>query len=172
LRFVGHAYRAHDPRWSFLPTSGAGAAINGGRFNPRGVPTLYLALDPLTAVRESNQGLAAKINPCLLCGYDVDCDDVVDLSDDTARRAEGVSADDLAAPWLKIALAGEEPPQWKLFVTLRDRGVAGVKVPSFAPGSSENDKNLVLWRWGPDLPHKVEVFDPAGRLPRNQLSWD
>jgi RES domain-containing protein len=172
LRFVGHAYRAHDPKWSFLPTSGAGAAINGGRFNPRGVPALYLALDPLTAVRECNQGLAAKINPCLLCSYDVDCDDVVDLSTEAARRAEGVGADDLAAAWLKIALAGEEPPQWRLIAKLRSRGVAGVKVPSFAPGASANDANLVLWRWGADLPHRVAVFDPAGRLPRNQLSWD
>jgi RES domain-containing protein len=29
----------------------------------------------------------------------------------------------------------------------------------------------VLWDWGPDLPHKVTVFDPSGRLPKDQLSW-
>jgi RES domain-containing protein len=83
-----------------------------------------------------------------------------------------VDADDLAAPWLKIALAGEEPPQWRLFAKLRSRGVGGVKVPSYAPGALANDANLVLWRWGADLPHRVAVFDPAGRLPKNQLSWD
>jgi RES domain-containing protein len=31
---------------------------------------------------------------------------------------------------------------------------------------------VVLWTWGPDLPHNVNVFDPTGRLPKNQLSWD
>lgn len=31
--------------------------------------------------------------------------------------------------------------------------------------------NLVLWRWAPDLPHRVNVYDPSGRLPRNQTSW-
>lgn len=25
--------------------------------------------------------------------------------------------------------------------------------------------------WGQDLPHKVRVFDPSGRLPKDQLSW-
>jgi RES domain-containing protein len=171
LRFVGVAYRAHDPRWSFLPTSGAGAAIHGGRFNPRGIPALYLALDPLTAVRESNQGFSSKINPCLLCAYDVDCDDVVDLSTESSRTAEGVGDDELAAPWLAIALAGGQPPQWRLFGALHGRGAAGVVVRSFAPGSSASDNNLVLWRWGADSPHKVAVFDPAGRLPKNPLSW-
>jgi RES domain-containing protein len=34
------------------------------------------------------------------------------------------------------------------------------------------DINLVLWRWSLALPHKVAVFDPGGRLPKNQLSWD
>jgi RES domain-containing protein len=29
-----------------------------------------------------------------------------------------------------------------------------------------------LWRWNGSLPHKVAVFDPSGRLPKNQLSWD
>jgi RES domain-containing protein len=41
------------------------------------------------------------------------------------------------------------------------------------PGHSDlpDDRNLVLWRWGPDLPHKVTVYDPTGKLPKNQLSW-
>ncbi|WP_245470224.1 hypothetical protein [Mesorhizobium sp. M7A.F.Ca.MR.362.00.0.0] len=35
------------PKWAFLPTSGAGAAIDGGRFNRPGVEALYLTpFDP------------------------------------------------------------------------------------------------------------------------------
>ncbi|TJV36829.1 MAG: hypothetical protein E5Y18_13750, partial [Mesorhizobium sp.] len=42
MRFVGTCYRAHDPRWAFKPTSGDGASSRGARFNPKGVPALYL----------------------------------------------------------------------------------------------------------------------------------
>jgi RES domain-containing protein len=51
------------------------------------------------------------------------------------------------------------------------QGCAGALVPSFARGSTADDENLVLWRWGPDLPHRVMVHDPTGKLPKNQLSW-
>jgi RES domain-containing protein len=52
------------------------------------------------------------------------------------------------------------------------RGIAGILVPSFAPGATPGDDNLVLWDWSNRLPHRVTVFDPTGRLPRNQRSWD
>ena len=45
------------------------------------------------------------------------------------------------------------------------------EIPSFANGATADDQNLVLWRWGPDLPHQVMVYDPTGKLPKNQLSW-
>jgi RES domain-containing protein len=54
---------------------------------------------------------------------------------------------------------------------LKGEGYAGMLVPSFAFGARADDFNLILWRWGPDLPTKVMVFDPSGRLPKNQLSW-
>ncbi len=44
-------------------------------------------------------------------------------------------------------------------------------VPSFANGATPDDHNLVLWRWGSDLPHKVMVYDPTGKLPKNQMYW-
>ena len=61
MRFEGTSYRAHDPRWAFSPLCGDGVAIRGARFNPKGMPALYLALDIMTAVKEANQGLAYKI---------------------------------------------------------------------------------------------------------------
>ena len=36
MRFEGLAYRAHNPRWSWAPTSGEGARLHGGRFNAKG----------------------------------------------------------------------------------------------------------------------------------------
>jgi RES domain-containing protein len=52
MRFQGICYRAHEPKWSFMPLSGSGASINGGRFNPKGIPALYLSLSVETAIKE------------------------------------------------------------------------------------------------------------------------
>jgi RES domain-containing protein len=71
-----------------------------------------------------------------------------------------------------IAKSGAIPPSWKIAKKLRAEGNAGILVPSFAIGASADDHNLVLWDWGRDLPHQVTAFDPSGRLPKNQLSWD
>ena len=86
MRFQGATYRAHNPRWSFKPLSGGGAAVHGGRFNPKSVAALYLALDPITAIKESSQGFARKFEPCVLCTYEIDCEDIVDLRTAPARR--------------------------------------------------------------------------------------
>ncbi len=45
-------------------------------------------------------------------------------------------------------------------------------MPSFAPGATERDVNLVLWQWADRLPHRVTVFDPGGKLPKDQRSWE
>ena len=172
MRFVGTCYRVHDPRWSFRPLSGDGAAVHGGRFNPKGVPALYLSLDLVTAVREANQGFAAKIEPGLLCSYDVDCEDITDLRDKPARDAAEVSFEELASAWALLALERKPVPSQKLAARLMEEGNAGVLVPSFAIGSAADSCNLVLWRWGPAVPHRVMVHDPSGRLPKSQLSWD
>jgi RES domain-containing protein len=172
VRFRGTCYRAHDPRWSFKPLAGDGAAIHGGRFNPKGMPALYLSLSIETAIKEANQGFAFKIAPCVLCSYEVDCSDVVDLRTDASRSRHGATAADIACAWFAEAAAGREPPSWALCRRLRADGFAGVVVPSFAPGTISGDQNLVLWDWGPQPPHQVRVYDPSGRLPKNQLSWD
>ena len=171
MRFVGLAYRAHDPRWSFKPLSGDGAAIHGGRFNPKGHPALYLALDPITAIKEAAQGFARKFEPYVLCTYEIDCEDVVDLRAKDDRRSAGVAEDDMACAWFAEAAAGHEPASWRLARDLIAGGAAGLIAPSYAATAGHADANLILWRWSARLPHKVAVFDPSGRLPKNQLSW-
>ena len=171
MRFEGRSYRGHDPGWSFTPASGTGAAITGGRFNRKGEPTLYLSLDIMTSIRECMQGFANRLQPLTICEYDVDCDGVVDLRDDPARAAADVDLADLACGWLSYQVAGEQAPSWNVVERLKANSHSGILVPSFAIGASAADINLVLWRWGPDLPHKVDVYDPSGRLPQDQLSW-
>ena len=172
MRFRATCYRAHDLKWSFKPLSGEGAAVHGGRFNPKGMPALYLALRIDTAIKEANRGFAFKINPCVLCSYEVDCEDVADLRTDAGLAEHGIAPADLSCAWLSDALEGRERASWRVARRLMSRGIAGLLVPSFAPGSTPNDKNLVLWTWGAGRPHQVAVFDPSGRLPRTQLSWE
>jgi len=172
LRFQATCYRAHNPRWSFKPLSGDGAAIRGARFNPKGMPALYLTLTIETAIKEVSQGLASRINPYVLCSYDVDCEDVVDLRSEAGRTEHRVSSAELSAPWFSDILEGKEPTGWQLGRRLIARGIAGILVPSFAPGATQRDQNLVLWDWSDRPPHQVRLFDPSGRLPRDQRSWE
>jgi RES domain-containing protein len=125
----------------------------------------------MVAVREANQAFVDKLQPCVLCSYEVDCDDIVDLATDAGRKDAGVAYDQIAAAWLDYLDAGREPPQWAIVRVLRTSGAAGAVVPSFAPGATPDDRNLVLWSWGPDLPHRVVVIDTHGRLPKNDASW-
>ncbi len=171
MRFSGRCFRAHDPAWSFTPLSGAGAAMRGGRFNRKGVATLYLSLDIVTAVGECTQGFTHRLQPLTLCEYDVDCADIADLHSPTGRAALDVSLEDLACSWLAVQLASRTPPSWRVVDRLMGSGHAGALMPSFVPGAVDGSANLVLWRWGSELPHRVAVYDPQRRLPSDQSSW-
>ena len=164
-------YRAHDPKWAFTPTSGAGAAIHGGRFNPKGVEALYVALTLEGAFLEINQGFALKFAPCTMCSYDVDCDDLADLRTEGGRQVHSVDFNDMACAWFSLAAAGTVPPSWQVAQRLMEEGFAGMLVPSFAVGARSDWANLVLWHWSDRLPHRITVYDPDQQLPADQRSW-
>lgn len=125
----------------------------------------------MTAIKEISQGLPHRLDPTVLCSYDVDCEDVIDLTTERGRGAASVSASEMAGDWAWAIAVGERPASWAIYDRLVSQGAAGIVVPSYAVGADANDRNLVLWEWGSALPHLVEVFDPSGRLPRDQLSW-
>ena len=168
MKFQGLAYRAHDPRWSFKPLSGDGAAVHGGRFNPKGMPALYVALDPMTAIKEAAQGFAHKFEPYVLCTYEIDCEDVIDLRGRRApRRKRRPTGHGL--PVVRGSGGETRAASWRLARRLIADGAAGLIAPSFVRGAAAADVNLVLWRWSGRRPHKVAVFDPSGRLPKTAL---
>jgi len=145
--------------------------VHGGRFNPKGTPALYLALNPMTAIKEAAQGFGHKFDPYVLCAYEIDCEDVIDFRSDEERSEARISGEDTVSAWFSDDAAGREPASWRLARNLIASGAAGLIAPSFVSGAEANDINLVLWDWSDRLPHKVAVFDPSGRLPKNQLSW-
>ena len=74
----GTFYRAMRPAWAFGPLSGEGAAANGGRWNAKGVPALYLAADPMTALAEYNQDI--QFRPVTLAEYHITSGDLTDCT--------------------------------------------------------------------------------------------
>lgn len=74
----GVLYRAHHPRWAFLPLSGEGAAQASGRFNRPGVPALHLSLEEATSAAEYRQDNDVA-DPYTLVAYVSHPPDLVDL---------------------------------------------------------------------------------------------
>lgn len=171
MRLTRTVFRAHNPRWSFAPDSGQGAALTGGRFNPVGLPALYTSLRFETAWLEAQQAFPFKAQPMTLCAYEVDCEDVLDLTDVVIPEAHGVTPAILSCAWKDLATRGEKPPSWIMAERLMANGCAAIIVPSFAAGATTADRNVVFWQWGPELPHRVRVIDEFGRLPKTGASW-
>lgn len=171
MKLTGLVYRAHNPRWAFAPDSGQGAAATGGRFNPFGMPALYTARRFETAWLEAQQAFPFKAQPMTLCAYEVDCEDVLDLTDSATLARHGIAPAELACPWKDFSTCGIKPPSWAITGRLVAAGTAGVIVPSFAKGSGEADVNVVFWDWAPNPPHQVRVIDDDQRLPRDARSW-
>lgn len=172
MRVQGVFYRGHDPKWSFLPLSGDGAAVHGGRWNPKGVPALYLSKTRDTVHLEMTQGFSERMKPLMLVQYYVDCEDITDLTQERARRDLGITLEDMGGAWKPLSGVATISFTWNLAASLIANGSAGILVPSFAPGATQEDINLVLWDWSVDLPHQVIAYDPDGALPTNQKSWE
>jgi len=144
----------------------------GGRFNPVGIPALYLGLTLEGLFLEMGHGFAHRFDPLTICSYEVDVDDIVDLRTANSRKGADVDLADMACAWALDRANGREPASWRIAKRLIAHGAAGILVPSFAVGARSNMQNLVVWQWGPELPHRVAVHDPNHRLPKDQASWD
>ena len=162
------AYRMHTPRWATAPTSGAGAATHGGRANRPGIAALYLALETDTAVREYQQ-LSPLMPPGTLVTYTVRLAPVVDFGAgyDANRWAE--LWEEFHCDWRELWFNQRvEPPSWVLADEALEVGAKGILFASaLAPGGT----NLVVFNDMLSVDDTLQVFDPAGALPKNQDSW-
>lgn len=168
MDYRGPLYRALNPVYAREPLSGKGAALFGGRFNPKGMAALYTALSPVTALREASQ--VGSLQPTTLVSYDAAVDAVFDTRDLAALAAEGFDAAGLADPgWRDRMRDDGEAPTQALARRLSARGFNGLLVRSFAKGAGEGDLNLVLWSWGSEAPARLRLIDDEGRLSRPPL---
>ncbi|MFH1794405.1 MAG: RES family NAD+ phosphorylase [Pseudomonadota bacterium] len=162
-RYEGKLYRALNPVYAREPLSGRGAELYGGRFNPKGLPALYCSLSAMTALREANQ--IGNLQPTTLVSYDAEIDQVFDTRDGTALLAEGMTSTALAdAAWRDQMKASGEAGTQGLARRLIAAGFNGLLVRSFAPGTTSEDLNLVLWKWGSAAPARLVLIDGEKRL--------
>lgn len=163
-RYAGRLYRALNPVYAREPLSGRGAGLYGGRFNPKGMDTLYTALDPLTALREANQ--VGDLQPTTLVAYRADLGPVLDTRDPDALDRYGMRPDLLAdTGWRAAMLDGRPVPTQGFATALVADGFAGLLVRSYAQGATDRNLNLVLWRWTDDGA-RLQVIDDENRLTR------
>jgi hypothetical protein len=165
IPYEGKLYRALNPIFAREPLSGEGAARYGGRFNPKGVPTLYTALSVMTALREANQ--VGSLQPTTLVSYDAEIQTIFDGRDERALAGEGMTPAMLAAPtWREEVRTSGEAKTQGFARRLMKAGHNGLLVRSFAPGSTAEDLNLVLWTWSDAAPTRLVLIDDEGRLSR------
>jgi RES domain-containing protein len=71
---------------------------------------------------------------------------------------------ELGCAWEDLFERAITPPPHALAEQLIADGVAGMIVPSFAPGAPHGGANLVVWRWSRSLPYQIRCIDDQGRL--------
>ena len=163
-RYSGPLYRALNAVYAREPLSGRGAELYGGRFNAKGTPALYTALDPATALREANQ--VGSLQPTILVSYKADLGPIFDTRDQDRLERYGMTASMLAdTAWRMKMLEGQSVPTQDLASALIADRFAGFLIQSFAKGALSSDFNIVLWAWSGNK-GSLEVVDDDERLSR------
>lgn len=107
------------------------------------------------------------MQPLMLCAYEVDADPVCDAGDPGQLRESGFREADLACPtWEADMLDGGVAASQRLAENLVEAGYVGMLVRSFAVDASDDDMNVVMWRWSGVYPTRVMVIDEQDRLTR------
>jgi len=165
IRHEGKLFRALNPVYAREPLSGRGAELYGGRFNRKGTPALYCSLSVTTALREANQ--VGNLQPTMLVSYEAEIEGIFDTRDDDALHAAEMDTAALSdISWRdQMRTTGEARTQ-AFASRLIAQGHSGLLVRSFAPGTTGEDMNLVLWRWATTAPARLVLIDDEGRLSR------
>lgn len=158
-------YRVNTPKWASMPTSGAGAAKAGGRFNRKGLHALYLSFDEVTALREYQQE-EPIMPPGTIAAYHVALDRVADLRDGYEPGKWAPIWEDWNCNWRNLQfLHGITPPSWDIGDLVVSEGIPGILFPSTR---NTGGINLVVFTElldGSDQ-RSVRVHDPLGKLSR------
>ena len=165
--FAQTLYRIHNPRWAYLPTSGAGAAKHGGRANRPGVEALYLSSDVDTALAEYQQA-APVLPPGTIVSYTVSLSKIADFSAGFQSAHWHPIWEDFFCDWRKLVLDKIEPPSWVASDQIMAAECRGLLFPSVVRNGG---LNLVVYNGSLTGGDTLQVNDPNGDLPSDQASW-
>jgi RES domain-containing protein len=117
--------------------TGEGASEKGGRWNPRGIQTLYASTTPVTAAYESYQSFSdfgfspSSIRPRVFCGAEVRLQALLDMTDSGIRRRLGFTLEEiLDEDWQTIQREGDESWTQAAGRGAYEAGFEGLLVPS------------------------------------------
>lgn len=152
VSWQGDVYRLAHPKYASQADfiSGAGAQINGARWNPPfGPPTLYVASSPVLAAEETF-ALARKFGfaprtllPRVIRAIHVRASRLVDTTDGDIRRSLMVSKQRmLGTDWRKANARGKEALTQAIGRAAAETGLEGLIVAS---AESSEEFNLVVF---------------------------
>lgn len=160
--YKGLLCRAINPVYASTPLSGDGSARFGGRFNPKGLPALYMTFSIQTAILEINQ--VGSLQPTTLVSYEADIQNIFNATDPAALSAVNMTVHELSSSTWRDEMRASGVSQTQTFAkSLIDQGFSAMKVPSFARGAQGKDINIVLWSWN-DGSSNLRVIDDEKRL--------
>lgn len=101
-----------------------------------------------------------RMQPRIICQYDVDADPVFDATDERILESKGIGTEGIACVnWREEMMAGLVPKSHEIADQLIADGYVGMLYRSFAVEASSSDLDLVLWIYGNDLPSRVLLVD-------------
>ena len=90
---------------------------------------------------------------------------MLDAADKQKCEEFGITLLELSSPnWEMEMYSGSIPPSQRVADKMIEKGFSGMRYRSFAAGAGSDEFNLVLWKWGPERPVKVQLVDDEGRL--------
>lgn len=137
--FAGVGYRSSTPKYATEVDllTGEGSKRNGGRWNPIGIPVVYIALTPETAMAETfahhrYYGIPVEdAMPRTFVAIDAILQSVLDLRDGKIRQRLQVSEERiLTVDWRKEVRAGRQPLTQAIGLAAYQSGLEGLIVPS------------------------------------------
>lgn len=161
-------FRMLTPRWAYAPTSGAGAALGGGRANRRGVDAVYVSIDAQTALAEYQQ-LSPLMPPGTLVSFEINVGHIVDFTGGYSPDEWDSLWNDFNCDWRNLWFDKKiEPPSW----ILGDMAIAAAaKGILFRSNIRAGGINLVLYPGAFTTDDILTVYDPNHALPKNMDSW-